>query len=190
MDGDEAQITRLLSEAQQGDSQAASELFPLVYSALRELARRQLNGERRGHTLQPTALVHEVYLKLLGGQHVSYNGREHFFRVAAEAMRRILIDHAKAKKRVKRGGGQKVVSLEDCQLAVETHHEDLLNIEEAICRLESMDANAAAVIRMRFYIGMSVEDVAAARGASVSTIRRECAYARAFLVRDLRNDDP
>jgi RNA polymerase sigma factor (TIGR02999 family) len=187
MGGEEAPITQLLSDAQKGDREAAEALFPIVYSALRELARRQMSTERKGHTLQPTALVHEAYLKLLGGD-VSYTGKEHFLRAAAEAMRRILIDHAKSRGRVKRGGKRKAVDLEDCHLAVTAPQEDLLSIDEAICRLEELDADSAAVVRLRFYIGLSLEEVADARGVSVSTIRRDWAYARAFLFRELTEE--
>jgi RNA polymerase sigma factor (TIGR02999 family) len=187
MGGDESPITRLLYDAQQGDPEAAGTLFPIVYSALRALARRQMSGERKGHTLQPTALVHEAYLKLLGGG-IPFTGKEQFLRAAAEAMRRILIDHAKARTRIKRGGLRKEVVLEECHLAVDTEQEFLLSIDEAICRLEQLDANAAAVVRMRFYIGLTLEEVAEARDVSVSTIRRDWEYARAFLFRLLSED--
>jgi len=184
MGDEQPPITQLLIDAQQGDAKAAEALFPIVYSALRELARRQMGGERRWHTLQPTALVHETYLKLMGGS-MSFSGKEHFLRAAAEAMRRILIDHAKSRTRQKRGGKSKPVVLEDCHLAVTAENEDLLNIDEAICRLEGVDADAAGTVRMRFYIGLSLEEISQARGVSVSTIRREWAYARAFLFRSL-----
>jgi RNA polymerase sigma factor (TIGR02999 family) len=181
------QITQLLSDAQKGDSDAADQLFPIVYSSLRELARRQMSRERNFHTLQPTALVHEAYLKLLGGA-VSYNGKEHFLRAAAEAMRRILIDYAKARATVKRGNAKKPVALEECHLAVSTPHEDILSVDEAISRLKEVDADAADLVLMRFYIGLGLDEIARARGVSMSTISREWTFARAFLLRQLSDD--
>ena len=146
-----------------------------------------MNGERNFHTLQPTALVHEAYIKLLGGE-ISYTGKEHFLRVAAEAMRRILIDYADARATIKRGKGRKAVSLEECHLAISTPHEDLLNVDEAISRLEEVDADAADAVRMRFYIGLSLAEIADARQVSLSTISREWAFARAFLLKELSED--
>jgi len=180
-------ITQLLSDAQGGSAEAAAALFPLVYSALRELARRQMNGERAIHTLQPTALVHEAYLKLIGGN-ASYTGKEHFLRSAAKAMRHILIDYAKARNTAKRGGTRRPVVLEDCHLAITTSQEDILTVDEAISRLEEVDPSAAALVTMRFYIGLSLEEIAESRGVSLSTISREWTFARAFLLRQLTED--
>jgi RNA polymerase sigma factor (TIGR02999 family) len=190
MEGEGVQFTRLLEDARCGDTRAAEVLFPLVYQALRDLARQQMAHEREGHTLEPTALVHEAYLKLLDGTPVSYDGRAHFLRAAAEAMRRILIDHGKSKGRAKRGGKLKPQQLSECDVAVKAKSDEILTIEEAISRLEEQDATAAAVVRMRFYAGLSVEDVAAALGVSVATIGREWAFARAYLYRELAEDWP
>ena len=188
MAGESVQFTQLLNDAQRGDAKAASLLFSMVYSTLRNLARRQMAGERDNHTLQPTALVHEAFVKLVGGATVNYNDRPHFLRAAAEAMRRILIDHAKARSRAKRGGKLKPEVLKDIHLAVQTNPDDILAIDEAICRLEQQDATAAAVVRLRFYGGLTLEQTAAALDASVATISREWAFARAYLFDQLTED--
>jgi len=185
MDGEFVEFTQLLDQAQAGDARAGSTLFSLVYDQLRQLARRQMNAERIDHTLQPTALVHEAYVKLMAGSPVTFNGRMHFFRAAAEAMRRILIDHAKARGRAKRGGKIKTLRLADCDVAVKADPDELLTIDEAICRLEQRDSMAAQVVRMRFYAGLSVQETADALDVSVATVSREWAYARACLFKDL-----
>jgi RNA polymerase sigma factor (TIGR02999 family) len=183
------QFTQLLDDAQHGDAQAASSLFLTVYDALRDLARRQMAAERHDHTLQPTALVHEAFMKLMGGASATYNDRTHFLRAAAEAMRRILIDHAKARGRAKRGGKIKPQVLHEFDVAVKANADEVLTIDEAICRLEEQDATAAAVVRLRFYGGLTLAETAAALGASVATIGREWAFARAYLFRELTDDD-
>jgi RNA polymerase sigma-70 factor, ECF subfamily len=177
-------ITQLLLDARRGNTDAANALFPIVYAELHEIALRHMNGEREFHTLQPTALVNEAYLKLLGGT-LSYNDKEHFLCIAAEAMRRILIDYAKARAASKRGNARKPVTLEACHLAITTPQEDILIVDEAISRLKGVDDDAAALVVMRFYMGLSLDEIAQARGVSVSTINREWAFARAFLLRQL-----
>lgn len=186
--GISVQFTQLLGDAQRGDARAASSLFSMVYDALRELARQQMARERGGHTLQPTALVHEAFVKLMGGAPVNYNDRTHFLRAAAEAMRRILIDHAKARGRAKRGGKIKPQALNEFDLAVKANADEILTIDEAICRLEQQDATAAAVVRLRFYGGLTLEETASALGASVATIGREWTFARAYLFRELAEE--
>jgi RNA polymerase sigma factor (TIGR02999 family) len=186
--GEKSSLTQLLADAHAGVPGASDALFPAVYDSLRSLARQQLAGERIDHTLQPTALVNEAYIKLTGGSAVHFNDRAHFFRVAAEAMRRILIDHAKARGRSKRNGKLKVSLLETCEVAVKTDPEEMLTIDEAICRLEQLDPDAAAVVRLRFYVGLSLEEMAQTMNTSVSTVRREWAYARAYLFRELCDD--
>jgi RNA polymerase sigma factor (TIGR02999 family) len=188
MEAANLQFTRLLEDAQRGDRQAADALFPAVYETLRGLARQQMGGERKNHTLQATALVHEAYVKLVGGEHAHFNDRSHFFRAAAEAMRRILIDHAKANGRAKRGGKIKAQHLNECDVAVHADPDEILTIDEAICRLEQQDATAAAVVRMRFYAGLTLEEVALALGVSVPTVSREWTFARAYLFRELAED--
>jgi RNA polymerase sigma factor (TIGR02999 family) len=174
------------SEPDGEGSSRADELLPAVYDQLRELARHRLSQESAGHTLQATALVHEVYLRLQGG--LQFTSRAHFFRTAAEAMRRILIEHARGKGRVKRGGGAKPVPLNVLDLAATPDAEEILAFDDAIRRLEEQTPSAAAVVRLRFYAGLSVDETAETLGVSPRTVDREWSYARAWLFRVLRDD--
>jgi RNA polymerase sigma factor (TIGR02999 family) len=161
-------------------------LLPLVYDELRGLARAHLRSERTDHTLQATALVHEAYLRMLGGK-AAFNDRQHFFRAAAEAMRRILIEHARGRERIKRGGKQLRVELSSVDLAVEHDPDEILALDAAFRRLEEQDPEAADVVRLRFYAGLSVEETAQATGRSERTVKREWAFARAWLFDALRD---
>lgn len=161
-------------------------LLPAVYEELRALARSQLRGERPDHTLQPTALVHEAYLRLLKGAQPPWADRQHFFRAAAEAMRRILIEHARGRGRVKRGGKRIRVDLSGVDLAREEDLDQLLALDDAFRRLEQQDPEAADVVRLRFYAGLSVAETAQAKGLSERTVKREWAFARAWLYDCLR----
>ncbi len=163
----------------------ASDLLPLVYDQLRELARHRMAREPDGHSLQPTALVHEAYLKLADGD-ARFANRGHFFSVAAEAMRQILIDHARSRVRVKRGGTAKKMPLSVLDLAELPEPEEILAFEDALDRLKSEAPAAAEVVRLRFYAGASVEEAAEAMGVSPRTINREWTYARAWLFRVLK----
>lgn len=166
---------------------ATRRLLPLVYDELRALARAQLRHERPDHTLQPTALVHEAYLRLVGGNQPPWNDRQHFFRAAAEAMRRILIEHARKRRRAKRGGGLVRVELSGVDLGVEQDPDRLLALDDAFRRLEQQDPEAADVVRLRFFAGLSVEETAQATGLSERTVKREWAFARAWLYDALRD---
>lgn len=178
--------TRLLRAAGAGAPGAADELFPLVYAQLRAIAQQRMRGEQRGHTLQATALVHEVYLRLLGdGQTPSWTSRAHFFRAAAEAMRRILIEHARRRGRVKRGGEMKRAPIDVLDLSNDDAPEQILALDAAIARLDQRDARAAEIVRLRFYAGLGVEDVASALKLSERTVKREWAFARAWLFQEL-----
>lgn len=169
-------------------SAALDRLVPLVYDELRALARSHLRRERPDHSLQATALVHEVYLRLLGGANQPpWNDRQHFFAAAAEAMRRILIEHARARGRQKRGGGQALIELESADLASDYDPDTVLALDDAIRRLGRQDPRAADVVRLRFFAGLSVEETAEAMGLSVRTVKREWAYARAWLFDALRS---
>ena len=187
------EVTRLLDAAGRGEPRAAEALLPLVYEELRRLARRQMSAERADHTLQPTALVHEAYARLAGAEEragergLKWNGREHFFRAAAEAMRRILIDHARARLGPKRGGSKDArrVPLDVLEAAEKADPEQLLALDDAISRLEEQDADAAAVVRLRFFAGMSVGEAARALGVSPRSVNREWTFARAWLSRAL-----
>src|SRR5687768_15483762 len=182
-------VSRLFSSAREGDSRAAAELFPLVYAELRNLARQRMANERAGHTLQATALVHEVYLKLLGSERAQWANRKQFFFAAAEAMRQILIDHARARGGLKRGGGKKRVPLNVLDLDTDEQIPQILALDEAISRLERVSPDVAAVVRLRFYAGLSVEETAEALGISPRTVKREWTYARARLFRELADND-
>jgi RNA polymerase sigma factor (TIGR02999 family) len=175
-------VTRLIDAAAAGDGQAAADLLPLVYTELRKLADARLAIEKPGQTLQATALVHEAYLRLVGADRgQTWDGRGHFFAAAAEAMRRILIESARRKGRVRHGGGLNRVDLADAAATAACAPEDLLVVDEAIDRLEAVDSVAARLVRLRFYAGLSVEEAAAALGIPRSTAYDHWAFGRAFL---------
>ncbi|HEY1686640.1 MAG TPA: ECF-type sigma factor [Tepidisphaeraceae bacterium] len=178
-------ITLLLERAGQGDGQVSSELLPLVYEELRKLAVHRMTNERNDHTLQATALVHEAYLRLVGNDEQAWANRAHFFAAAAEAMRRILIEHARTKGSARRGGDQKKLPMDVLDLAAIDDPEQIMALDEAISRLESQDADAARVVRLRFYAGLSVEETAEVMNISPRTVKREWTFARAFLFREL-----
>jgi RNA polymerase sigma factor (TIGR02999 family) len=181
-------VSRILAAARGAGRQEVMErLLPVVYDELRALARAQLRRERPDHTLQPTALVHEAYLRLLAGVNLPWNDRQHFFRAAAEAMRRILIEHARKRGRVKRGGGQIRVDLSGVDLAGGPDPDQLLALDDAFRRLEQQDPEAADVVRLRFFAGLSVAETAHATGRSERTVKREWAFARAWLYDALRS---
>jgi RNA polymerase sigma factor (TIGR02999 family) len=184
------QITRLLGEAVAGDKHAAQELLPLIYEQLRELARHRMTDERAGHTLQATALVHEAYLRLVGDREVPWSGRAHFFSAAAEAMRRILIDHARAHNGAKRGGDRRRIPLNVVDLAAPDQFAEIVSLDKALSRLEGVSEELAEVVRLRFYAGLSVEETAEALGVAPRTVERRWAGARAWLFRELRYDPP
>jgi RNA polymerase sigma factor (TIGR02999 family) len=160
---------------------AAEELLPLVYAQLRAIAEQRMREERAGHTLQATALVHEVFVRLVSGNEPDWQSRAHFFRVAAEAMRRVLIDHARRKLADKRGGGAKAVPLSVVDLAVEQDPAKVIALEDAMRVLEKEDPRAAEVVQLRFYAGLSVQETAALLEMSERTVMREWSFARARL---------
>jgi RNA polymerase sigma factor (TIGR02999 family) len=184
-----SEVTGILSAIEQGDPHAAEQLLPLVYEELRQLAAQKLAQEKPGQTLQATALVHEAYLRLLGaepGEH--WNSRGHFFAAAAEAMRRILVENARRKKRHRHGGDRRRVSLGDVP-ATERTPEDLLAVDDAVSRLAAEDPAAAEVVKLRFYAGFSVEEAADALAISRAQGYRHWNYARAWL-RCALGDEP
>jgi len=178
-------VTLLMAAAAGGDKSAADRLLPLVYEQLRQAAQLGLVGERAGHTLSATALVHEAYVKLAGPREVPWAGRGHFYAAAAESMRRILVDHARAKAAGIRGGPRarraaiNLSSLPD--LASDTESAGFLILNEAIARLEGVDGDAAAVVRLRYFSGLSIEQTAEALGVSMPTVKRTWAFARGWL---------
>lgn len=176
--------TRLMNAAAGGDKAAADQLLPLVYEHLRKTAQRDLLGERAGHTLSATALVHEAYLKLVGPRHVAWASRGHFYAAAAEAMRRILLDHARS--RARRGGRMtRLDQLEDVAALAAADPEQIVAVDDAVRRLELEDPEAAALVRLRFYAGLSVDQAAEAMTISERTAARLWTYARAALYRSL-----
>lgn len=183
-----ADATILIQAAGNGDRDAADRLLPLLYNQLRQAAQRELNSERAGHTLSATALVHEAYLKLVGPREVPWAGRGHFYVAAAEAMRRILLDHAKARGREKRGGQsgmprRQVEFASIAELVACDDSEKIVSFDEALRRLESESAEAARVVQLRFFAGLSVEQTAQALGVSDRTVNRLWTFARAWLHR-------
>lgn len=190
--------TLLLARAADGDQAAANRLLPLVYEQLRKAAQMEMNRERADHTLNATALVHEAYLKLVGPRDVAWANRAHFYAAAAEAMRRILLDHARARGREKRGGGgggggrlgpeghaaiSSVADLVACE-----DPEEIVRLDEALRRLEQEDPEVAQVVRLRFYAGLTGEQTASTLGRSAATVDRDWAWARAWLYRQLRSE--
>jgi RNA polymerase sigma factor (TIGR02999 family) len=180
-------VTRILTEIDSGNSHAASELLPLVYDQLRKAAQLKMANERRDHTLSATALVHEAYLKLVGPREVAWASRGHFYAAAAEAMRKILLDHAKGKARLKRGGpGHQTLrnmDFEDFSELAVREPEEILSFDEAIRRLETESPQAAQVVRLRFFTGLTINQTAQALGVSDRTVDRLWLYARAWLHR-------
>jgi RNA polymerase sigma factor (TIGR02999 family) len=188
-------VTRILSAIEQGDSHAAEQLLPLVYDVLRKLAAQKLAQERPGQTLQATALVHDAYLRLVGASAKDaakeWRGRAHFFAAAAEAMRRILIEKARRKRRQKRGSGQPHADIDLANLVSPMPDQDLLALDEAMTRLAAEDPVRAKLVRLRFYAGLSNEEAAHVLGISSATAKRYWRYARAWLHREVgKGDDP
>ncbi len=183
------QVTELLRAIGKRDS-AGEELLELVYDNLRQIARQRMAGERAGHTLQATALVHEAFLKLIGDEDLSWENRGHFYAASAQAMRRILIDHARGRNAEKRGGERKRVPLSVVDLATDTDPAQVLALEEAMDRLERSDPRAASVVRLRFFAGLDVEETASVLGLSERTVMRDWAFARATLFQHMQGETP
>jgi RNA polymerase sigma factor (TIGR02999 family) len=179
-------LTLILNAAQQGDPTAAEELLPLVYEELRRLAAAKMAGEAPGQTLQPTALVHEAYTRLIGSGPQDWNGRGHFFSAAAEAMRRILVERARHKASPKLGGGLKRVDLDCVDLAIESNSEVLLALDDALQRYALKDPQGAELIKLRFFIGVPNHQAAAMLGIPERTAKRTWAFARAWLMREIQ----
>ena len=183
-------VTRILKAIEQGHQQAADELLPIVYEELRHLAAQRLSHEASGQTLQATALVHEAYIRLVDVEKAQHwNSRGHFFGAAAEAMRRILLNRAREKGRVKRGGQLQRIDLAKIDIAVDAPAEDLLAVNEAIELLTEENKECANLVKMRFFAGLSIDEAGAALGISARTAKRHWAYARAWLFDALRTDD-
>jgi RNA polymerase sigma factor (TIGR02999 family) len=185
-----ADVTQILNAIEQGDPRAAEQLLPLVYDELRQLAAQKLSQEKPGQTLQATALVHEAYLRLVGARTAQrWDSQVHFFAAAAEAMRRILLNRARDKKRIKRGGERRRVDLDQVEIALDTSDEQLIALDEALTQLAAEDPDAARLVNLRFFAGLTLKDAAASLGLAPRTAERQWAYARAWLYARLRQDD-
>jgi len=174
-------VTRLLQSASDGDPRAATELLPLVYDELRRLAAHRLAGERNNHTLQPTALVHEAWLKISGDDQRDWNGRQHFFAAAAEAMRRIMVDRARRRLAAKRGAGEVCLDADELEIPAPAPDDQLLAMNEALEKFVLLDERKAELVKLRYFGGMSFEEAAAALGIAVPTAKQWWAYSRAWL---------
>ena len=180
-------VTRILNAIEAGDERAVDKLILTVYQELRHLAAKKLQGEAPGQTLQPTALVHEAYLRLLGDQDQTWKSRTHFFSAAAEAMRRILVDNARRKKSLKRGEKHQRVNLEDADLAIKGPSEDIVALDEALSKLAASDKMKADLIKLRYFAGLTIEQAAEALDLSLSTAKRHWRYAKAWLYNQITN---
>jgi len=182
------EVTRLLGAIEQGDPRAAGELLPLVYEELRRLAAQKMAHEAPGQTLQPTALVHEAWLRLAGPHDQHWNSRGHFFAAAAEAMRRILIDNARRKHRLRHGQGLARVDLDRVDVAIHSDDDTLLRVDDALQKLAREDPVKAELVELRFFTGLSIAEAGQVLGLSESTAKRYWVYARAWLYEELRGD--
>ena len=179
------QVTLLLNQISQGDKHSGDELVPLVYAELRRLAKARMAREKAGHTLQGTALVHEAYLRLIGDEEMQWENRGHFFAAAAEAMRRILIEAARKKARIRHGGGQARVSLDDTEVGIVARADDVLELDDALEKLESRDPRMGQVVKLRYFAGLTVDETAQALGTSPRSVNRLWTGAKAWLYREM-----
>lgn len=180
-------VTRILQYMESGDPRAAEELLPLVYEELRKLAASKMANEQPNQTLQPTALVHEAWLRLTGNENIKWNGRAHFFGAAAEAMRRILIDNARRKQAARHGGGKQRVDIQDIEIAAPAKEDELLAINEALEELSTVDKPKAELVKLHYFVGLTMEECAGVLSISVPTARRWWNYARAWLFQKIQN---
>lgn len=185
-----AQATQLVNQSAAGDRAASERLFVLLYDDFRRLAGLYLKDEGCGHTLQPTALVHEAFLRMIDQTRVEWHGRTHFFAIGAQAMRRILVDHARRRRRLKRGGGRVRITLNERLAVSPARDEDLLAVDDALKKLAEVDPRQATIVELRFFGGLSVEEVAEVLGASKRTVEAEWTMVRAWLRRELSEDTP
>jgi RNA polymerase sigma factor (TIGR02999 family) len=181
-------VTRLLGQLRAGDEQARADLFRVIYGELHKLAASYMRRERRGHTLQTTALVNEAYIRLIGQHDVEWQSRSHFFGVAARVMRRVLLDCARRRQAAKRGGAHEQIRVEDSLLLSESQLDTVVAVDEALTRLEKVDPRQGRVVELRFFGGLDVEETAAVLGISAATVKREWHFAKAWLQRELDAD--
>jgi RNA polymerase sigma factor (TIGR02999 family) len=184
------EVTQLLDQLTRGNPDAMAGLMPLLYAELHKLALHHLRRERTDHTLQPTALVHEAYLRLVGQQRVRWQNRAHFFGIAAQMMRRILVDHARAHTASKRGSGERPISLDDAVASIPGVNVDVLALDEALVRLARIDAQQSRVVELRFFGGLTIKEAAEVLGISHATVEREWTVAKAWLYDQLGRTTP
>jgi RNA polymerase sigma factor (TIGR02999 family) len=179
-------VTHILNAMENGDAKAAGQLLPLVYEELRKLAKFKMANEAPGQTLQPTALVHEAWLRVTGGQQRAWDGRGHFFGAAAEAMRRILIENARRKKALRHGGNQARLNSDELEIVAPIPDEQLLAVDEALDRFAALDKDKAELVKLQYFAGMTIEEAASVLGISEATAKRWWVYARAWLFTEMR----
>lgn len=179
-------VTRILTAIERGDTKATDELLPLVYNELRRLAAHKMSGERPGHTLQPTALVHEAWLKLIDSPNQSWQNRAHFFGAAAEAMRRILIARARRKQTQRRGAGAAHLDVDELEIATPVPDEQLLALNDALDRFAKVEPQPAELVKLRYFVGLKIEEAADILGISKATAKRWWAYSRAWLYEEIQ----
>jgi RNA polymerase sigma factor (TIGR02999 family) len=182
-------VTRILQSIDSGDAKAAEELLPLVYQELRRLAAVKMAQEAPGQTLQPTALVHEAWIRLVGQDREQFHDRRHFFHAAAEAMRRILVDNARRKRRQKRGGGQANLDIAEFEMPVEKDDEKILRVHDALDRFSAHDPVKAEIVKLRYYVGLTHQEIASLMGIAEKTVMRHWAYAKAWLADAIRKQE-
>lgn len=180
-------VTRILQSVEAGNAQVAEELLPLVYAELRKLAAVRMANESPNQTLQPTALVHEAWLRLIGNENVKWQGRAHFFGAAAEAMRRILIDKARRKHALRHGGGQQRLDVDEIEIAAPIKEQELLAMDEALEKFVALDKQKAELVKLRYFVGLTIEESAGILNISVPTAKRWWTYARAWLYRQIQD---
>lgn len=185
-----SEVTRILTAIEQGDAKASDELLPLVYNELRRMAAHKMAGERPGQTLQPTALVHEAWLKLVDSPNQSWQNRAHFFGAAAEAMRRILIARARSKSRQRRGSGAAHLDVDEIEIASPAPDDQLLALNEALDRFATLEPQQAQLVNLRYFVGLKIEEAAEVLGISPATAKRWWAYARAWLFHEIQSPQP
>jgi RNA polymerase sigma factor (TIGR02999 family) len=190
MNPEASNVTQLLLNWRAGDENALDRLMPLVYEELRRMANRYLRGERQNHTLQTAALVNEAYLRLIDHNGIDWQNRAHFFGVAAHAMRRVLVDHARSRNYAKRGGAMRHVSLDEAATLVEERAAEMIALDDALVELAKIDPRKCRVVEMRYFGGLSVEETAEALGISEITVMRDWKTARAWLLRELTRGEP
>ncbi|RRA47560.1 sigma-70 family RNA polymerase sigma factor [Acidipila sp. EB88] len=184
MEVSDGQVTRILHAMRDGDSAAAQQLFPLVYAELHRLAQHYMRRERRDHTLQPTALINEAFLRL-APEAIDWQDRQHFIAIAATTMRRVLVDHARAHHAQQRGGNLQRVELEDAQVAIEDRTFEVLAVDQALTRLQEQNPRQARIIELRYFAGLTLEEVAVLLGIAERTVKRDWALARIWLLREM-----